>query len=381
VLAAAGDLLAGGVAAGVFPGAVAAVSQGRETLALLAVGHAQTAPSPVPIRTSMLFDLASVTKPVATAASILHLWAHRRIDLDARVGAYIPGFGQRGKDAATIRHLLVHCSGLPAWQMLYLPGPPGSPDGRLPACRSIDDAVARICATGAEAPPGARDTYSDLGFITLGHLVRLRGGLRVDAYARRHVFRPLGMRATRFVPPAAWRARCVATERGNAYERARAREQRLGRAFPWRTRLLRGQVHDGNAWYVGHGVAGHAGLFGTATDLLRFGQLWLRGGALDGVRVLPRAVVVDALRDHAPAGAAQRRGLGWVVKRGSAYGGRLASPASFGHTGFTGTAILVDPDRDVTIVLLTNRVHPTVRDAIATFRPRFFDAVLEALDG
>jgi CubicO group peptidase (beta-lactamase class C family) len=331
------------------------------------------------MRASMVFDLASLTKPVATAAAVLHVWAGRGIDVDARVSAYLPAFAHAGKDRATIRHLLAHSSGLPAWQMLYLPGPPGNP--AQPACRSIDDAVVRICATHAEAPPGTRDAYSDLGFVVLGHLVAARGGMRVDAYARRHIFAPLGMRATRFAPPRAWRPRCVATEHGNRFERARAAEQGLGRGFAWRARLLRGQVHDGNAWYAGGGIAGHAGLFGTAADLARFGRMMLNGGNLDGVRVLPRRVVREAIDDHSPRGSQMRRGLGWVVKRRSDYGGRHASPSTFGHTGFTGTAILVDPERDAVIVLLTNRVHPTVKDSIATFRPQFYDAVFEALDG
>ncbi len=378
---AARDVLSEGVAEGVFPGAVAAVWRGRARAALVAVGDAQVMPRRVPMRASTIFDLASVTKPIATAASILHVWARGRIDIGARVSAYLPEFAQRGKEAATVRHLLAHSSGLPAWQMLYLPGPPGGRDAAQPACRSIDDAVIRICATHAEAPPGARDAYSDLGFITLGYLVGTLGGLRLEAYARRHIFAPLGMHATRFMPPRVWRPRCVATEEGNAFERARAAEQRIGRRFAWRRRLLRGEVHDGNAWYAGGGVAGHAGLFGTAADLLRFGRMMLNGGSLDSVRVLPRSIVAEAIRDHSPRHSGQRRGLGWVIKRGSDYGGSRASPSTFGHTGFTGTAILIDPERDVVIVLLTNRVHPIVRDSIATFRPRFYDAVFEALDG
>jgi CubicO group peptidase (beta-lactamase class C family) len=380
VRARARDLLRAGIAEGVFPGAVAAVWRGRERVALTAAGDAVVGPRRVPMRPSTIFDLASLTKPLATAASILHLWAGRRIDVGARVADYLPAFAQAGKETATISHLMAHSSGLPAWQMLYLPGPPGTPEARQPACRTIDDAVIRICATRAEARPGARDAYSDLGFIALGHLVRALGGMGLDAYARRHIFLPLGMRDTRFVPPRAWRPRIAATEYGNAFERARAAEQHRGRRFPWRARLLRGEVHDGNAWYAGGGVAGHAGLFGTAADLGRFGRMALNGGSLDGVRVLPRSVVAEALGDHSPVRSEVRRGLGWVVKRRSGYGGRRASPSAFGHTGFTGTSILADPERDAVIVLLTNRVHPVVRDSIVTFRPRFYDAILEALD-
>jgi CubicO group peptidase (beta-lactamase class C family) len=365
----------------VFPGAAAVVWRGDEPLAAMARGFAQLTPRRIPMRASMVFDLASLTKPVATATAILHLSARGMIDLDAPVSTYLPAFAQAGKAGATVRHLLAHTSGLPAWQMLYLPGPPGTSDARLPACRSIDAATARICATAAKAAPGAQEEYSDLGFIALGVLVQRHSGEPLDRYASRHIFAPLGMRWTRFVPPAAWRSRCVATERGNAYERARALEQGLGRRFAWRTRMLRGQVHDGNAWHVGRGIAGHAGLFGTAADLARFGRMVLRGGALDGVRVLPEGLVREAVRDHCPPGAAIRRGLGWVIKAQTEFGGPRASAAACGHTGFTGTSILIDPPRDLVIVLLTNRVHPAVRDtAIVAFRPRFYDAVLEALD-
>jgi CubicO group peptidase (beta-lactamase class C family) len=377
---AARDILRAGLAEEVFPGAVAAVWHPRAN-AIVAAGHAQVVPRRVAMRPSTIFDLASVTKPVATATSILHLWARSRIDPDARVTAYLPAFAAAGKETVTIRDLLAHTSGLPAWQMLYLTGPSSGPDAQQRACRTIQDAVVRICATHVVARPGTRDEYSDLGFITLGHLVHALGGLRVDAYARRHIFAPLGMRSTRFLPPRGWRPRCAATERGNQFERARAAEQRLGAGFPWRTRLLKGEVHDGNAWYAGSGVAGHAGLFGTATDLVRFGRMMLRRGTLDGARVLPRSIASAAIGDYSPPGSTMRRGLGWVVKRRSDYGGRRASPSAFGHVGFTGTAILVDPAREAVLVLLTNRVHPTVKDSIASFRPRFYDAIFEALDG
>lgn len=366
---------------GVFPGAVAAVARGRDWLALEAVGHAQVTPVRRPMTTETIFDLASLTKPVATATAVLQLYAGGIIDLDAPVARYLPAFG-RGRPArrVTVRQMLAHSSGLPAWEMLYLPSPRISRRrGRgARACRSIPQAVRRIGATPLHAPPGRRDEYSDLGFIVLGHLVERLAGMSLGAYAQQHIFRPLEMRATRFAPPRSWRARCAATEMGNVFERARAAEQGLGRRFRWRRHLLRGEVHDGNAWYVGRGVAGHAGLFGTASDLVRFGRAMLRGGA----RVLPPAIVAEAVRDHGAPRAEIRRGLGWVVKGGSMYAGRRASPAAHGHTGFTGTSLLIDPPRELIIVLLTNRVHPSaLGTAINAFRPAFYDAVIEAVDG
>lgn len=380
-------MLAGGVERRVFPGGVAAVVRRREWLALEATGHAQVIPRRRAMITEAVFDLASLTKPVATATAILQLWAAGAIALDAPVATYIPSFARGGKDRVTVRHLLAHASGLPAWEMLYLPAPRGTRRGggwrqRARACRSNDQAVRRICATPVNAPPGTRDEYSDLGFIVLGHLVEQMTGRSLASYARRHIFEPLGMRLTRFAPPRSWRPRCVATEVGNAYERAQAAEQGLGRRFRWRRHLLRGEVHDGNAWYVGHGVAGHAGVFSTASDLARFGIAMLRGGGLDSARILPADVVAQAARAHGPARSEIRRGLGWVVKGRTEYAGTRASAKSYGHTGFTGTSMLIDPARDLVIVLLTNRVHPTAVDtAISDFRPAFYDAVIEALDG
>jgi len=311
----------------------------------------------------------------------LLMWEQKTIDLNAPVVTYLPRFAQGGKAGVTVRHLLSHTSGLPAWEMLYLPGPPREGGRRAPACRSIEQAVARICATPATALPGSRVEYSDLGFIILGHLVERLSRLPLDRFARRRIFQPLGMRWTRFAPPRSWRSRCAATELGNAYEREKAAAQGLGRRFAWRTQLLRGEVHDGNAWYVGQGIAGHAGLFGTAAELARFAMAMQRGGTLGGARILRPDTVSEATRNHTPGLGPEPCGLGWALK-GWPFIGRRASTAAFGHTGFTGTSVLVDPERDLAVVLLTNRVHPGAgQEAIRTFRPAFHDAVIEALDG
>ncbi len=370
-----------GLAGGVFPGAVATVARGRDRLVLEAFGHAQVAPRRVAMTVETIFDLASVTKPVATATAILQLWERGVIDLDASVADYLPRFARAGKEAVTIRHLLAHTAGLPAWEMLYIPSASVGDGKRRPACRSIEEGVARICATPAGTAPGTRVEYSDLGFIVLGHLVQRLSGWSLDRYARRHIFGPLGMKRTRFVPPRSWRPRCAATEIGNAYERAKAAEAGLGRRFPWRSYLLRGEVHDGNAWHLGCGIAGHAGLFGTATDLARFGMAMLRGGALDRVRILRAETVAEATKNQTPGLGPEPRGLGWAL-RGWPFVGTRASPAAFGHTGFTGTSLVVDPQRDLVIVLLTNRVHPLVKDrTISGFTSAFHDAVIEAFDG
>ncbi len=371
--------LADGLARGIFPGAVAAVVRARAWLALEAAGHAQVLPQRRSIAVDTIFDLASLTKPLATTTAILQLCARGLIELDAPVATYIPAFAHGGKAAATVRHLLTHTSGLPAWEMLYLPGT-NRPDGsRLPACASMADAVARICATPVTAPPGTKVEYSDLGFILLGYLVSQRSGESLDTYTRRHLTRPLALRWMRFTPPLSWRSRCAATEVGNAYERSRAAEHNLGRSFHWRTHLLRGEVDDGNAYHLGRGVAGHAGLFGTAAEVARVGVMLLHGGAGHGVRILSPAIIAEATHDQTPGLDPGGRGLGWAVAQD--WFGRRASGAAYGHTGFTGTSLLLDPARDLVIVLLTNRVHPRADSmAIAEFRPLFHDAVFEALD-
>ena len=377
--------LSEGITRGVFPGAAVVVLHERATLARHACGYAQVVPRRIAMRLDTVFDLASVTKPVATTTAILKLWARGAIALDAPVSTYLPAFARAGKERVTVRHLLAHTSGLPAWEMLYLPGPRGG-DGadagaRAPACRSIAQAVDRICVMPVEAPPGTRVEYSDLGFIVLGHLVERLSGEPLDGALRRQVFGPLGMSRTRYCPLVSWRSSCAATEVGNAYERGRAAEQGLGRRFRWRTGVIRGQVHDGNAWHLGRGVAGHAGLFGSADDLARFGLAILSGGRLGPARVLPEEIVAESTRNQTPGLGPGPRGLGWALK-GWPFLGAKASRAAFGHTGFTGSSLLVDPARRLVVVLLTNRVHPRADfTAIEQFRPAFHDAVIEAVDG
>jgi CubicO group peptidase (beta-lactamase class C family) len=374
-------LTADAIERGVFPGAVVAVIRGRERLVFQAFGHAQVVPWRRPMTVNTVFDMASLTKPIATTTAVLQLSERGLLDLDERVAAYLPAFAAGGKSRVTIRHLLNHTSGLPAWELLFLAGATaGGRPGARP-CRSITSAVARICEIPVDRPPGREVVYSDLGFIVLGHLVERLAQTTTGAYTDRFIFGPLAMRHTRFTPPRTWWPRCAATEEGNAYERVKAAEQGMGRWFAWRTHVLRGQVHDGNAWHVGRGVAGHAGLFSTAADVTRFAQAMLRGGALAGRRVLSPESIAEATRDQTPGLNPGRRGLGWALS-GQTFFGTRASPSAFGHTGFTGTSLLIDPERELTVVLLTNRVHPSAQGAgLLEFRPAFHDAVIDAVDG
>lgn len=354
------------IAAGTFPGAVVYVRRHNHVAWHQAFGWAAVTPRRRSMRPEAVFDLASLTKPLATATAVLQLVEQRVLDLDRPVADYLPAFGSSGKQAVTVRHLLTHTSGLPAWIRLYL-------HVRTPA-----EALQYICALSPDTPPGSRVEYSDLGFMVLGELVRTRGTLSLDRHLQVHIAPLVGWRRTRFRPPAAWRPQCVATEAGNEFERAAAGAE--GQGFHWRTRVICGEVHDGNSHYLFRGVAGHAGLFSTAEDVGRFGQVMLDRGAVPRGALLADATVAEATRDQT-AHLDEARGLGWRCRRGSAFMGTRVSPLSFGHTGFTGTSLVIDPLRAVVVVLLTNRVHPhAANTTIETFRAQFHDAVIEAME-
>ena len=355
-----------GMAAETFPGAVVHVRQDARVVWHHAFGWAAVTPRRRTMRSDAVFDLASLTKPIATATAVLQLVEHGILQLDHPVADYLPAFEASGKQAVTVRHLLTHTSGLPAWIRLYL------------RVRTPAEALRYICALSPGAAPGSRVEYSDLGFIVLGELVRACGELSLDRYLDARIAPLVGWRRTRFRPPAAWRPRCVATEAGNEFERAAAGAE--GKGFRWRTGVICGEVHDGNSYYLYRGVAGHAGLFSTAEEVGRFGQIMLDFGATPHGAVLARRTVAEATRDQTGQ-LEEARGLGWRCRRGSPFMGVRASSEAFGHTGCTGTSLLVDPPRALVVVLQTNRVHPrAATTAIETFRAQFHDAVIEAIE-
>jgi CubicO group peptidase (beta-lactamase class C family) len=272
-----------------------------------------------------------------------------RLDLERPVHDFLPGFQGPGKEAVTVRHLLTHSSGLPAIVTLYK-----EVQGRA-AFRE------RILALDLTYPPGSRSVYSDPGIILLGEVLEQVAGEPLDAFVRERVFMPLGMRDTRFRPPPELWSRIAPTE-----------------FDPWRGRLIQGEVHDENAFAMG-GVAPHAGLFSTAGDLARFARMLLNGGTLDGRRIVSRETIERFTRRAGIPGS--DRALGWDTK--SAEGssaGSLLSARSFGHTGFTGTSIWIDPERRLFIILLTNRVYPTrENNLIREARPAVADAVARGL--
>lgn len=331
-----------------FPGAYAVVGSSAGTLASYGAGHLDWSPSPVPDGRT-LWDMASLTKVVALTSAMMQLVAAGRVDLDAPVQRYLPAWNGPHKELVTVRHLLTHSSGLPAWRPIYK------------EATDTASAMRLVYETPLDTLPGVRMVYSDLGAILLGEVVRAVTGQRLDAYVAAHVFGPLGMRDTRYLPPESERPRVAPTE-----------------IDPWRQRHLRGEVHDENAAALG-GVSAHAGLFSTGDDLARLARTYLNGGTLDGVRVFDAATIrrFTTVQDS----AFSNRALGWETPTGNNSAGHVLTRPAFGHTGFTGTSIWIDPARDLFIVLLTNRVNPTRANLkISRVRQDLADAVAGTLD-
>lgn len=363
-----------------YGGAVAVVATHDALLAEFAVGDAECAPDRRPIAVDTIFDLASLTKVVAALPAALLLLDRGLWTLDDTVARFIPAFARHGKSGVTLRHLLTHTSGLAAWAPLY------------PRARTAEEALAVLCDQPLQSPPGSAVVYSDLGMALLAPLVHLVAGEPLATLLARELFEPLGMRETCYLPGASARARCAATAIGNGHEREMLAA--AGASFAhWRTHLLAGEVHDGNTHHALEGVSSHAGLFATAGDLARFAQLWLGEGTSTGRMVLSRAAVRLATRPHT-APPAILYGLAWRLPDRSPIGppsrdaapppfmGDLVSARAFGHTGFTGTSLVIDPARDLAVILLTNAVHTDPdRRGIATVRARFHNAVCAAIDG
>jgi CubicO group peptidase (beta-lactamase class C family) len=340
-----GVILDAGVRDSAFPGAIAVIGTRDGVLVERAAGQLDWAPSPAP-NDSTLWDLASLTKVTALTTAMMQLWQRGLVDLDAPVQRYLPQFVGPLKDRVTVRHLLTHSSGLPGWRPLYLEAP------------TPDSVLKLVYATPLDTVPGARMVYSDLGAMLLGQIVVRLTGEPFDQYVQERIFGPLRMNDTRFRPPREMWDRVAPTEVDTA----------------WRKRQVRGEVHDENAYALG-GVSSHAGLFSSARDMGRFARMLLGGGELDGVRIVAPETITKftALQDS----GLSNRALGWEKPNGRNSAGHRLSPRAFGHTGFTGTSIWLDPDKDLFIVLLTNRVNPTrARTGIFRVRVDLADAVV-----
>jgi len=331
------ELIATGIAEGKMPGCVVCVGRKDEILLLQAYGNKRLEPTTETMTVDTVFDMASITKPVATATSIMHLIENGKLSLIDKVATIFPSFAQNEKETITVQDLLLHRSGLIPDNALsdYLDGP--------------EKAWDRICALKLVAPVGTAFKYSDVNFIVLGKMVEHISGKSLRDYSQEFVFKPLGMKHTGFLPSADLKAKCAPTE------------QREGR---W----MQGEVHDPRAYALG-GIAGHAGLFSTAEDIALYAQMMLRNGTIGGTnsdqtrRVLSHATVATMTQSYTvPSGL---RGLGWDKRTSfSVNRGDLFSPSAFGHGGFTGNVLWIDPELDLFFVFLSNRVHPNGKGSV-----------------
>jgi beta-N-acetylhexosaminidase len=340
------QLLEAAIADGAFPGASCLVARRGSVIAEVVAGKQSYAAEASPVTPTTRFDLASLTKVSATTPAVLKLVATNKVSLDDPVQKWLPAFTGIGKDKVTIRHLLAHNGGLPAYERFHR------------TLAGKDAIVAAAAAEGLMYEPGTGPTYSDLGFILLMAVVEKASGEPFATFVEREVLKPLAMRTATFAPTAG-------PPLGNAAPTERD-EARGG--------ILRGFVHDENAFAMG-GVSGHAGLFATANDVAHFGVAMLAGGS----GVLPRDLVAAAIQ---PAGIGddRTRGLGFQMVADGSWGGTKVPPGTFGHTGFTGTSLWCCSRHDLCVVLLTNRVHPTrVNNKITAVRRAVHDLVLDSV--
>jgi CubicO group peptidase (beta-lactamase class C family) len=337
------QIILDGIEREIFPGAVVCLHPAGKPLFLKAYGNRMITPQRLPMREDTLFDLASLTKPVATASSVLLLKEQGLIHLDEDLSTYLPQFTRRG---ISIFHLLTHTSGLPAWRPLYI-----NPGNRAETVKYLGELP-------LEYGTGSRVVYSCLGYILLGEMVRQVTGMGLDEFASRHVFGPLGMKDTFYNPPEERRSECAATEDSNSFEKRMTNYRR----YKWREGVVVGEVHDENAHSLG-GVAGNAGLFSTASDLAKFCRMIIN----DGEDILsPESV--QMMSTLYTSGLDGSRSIGWIVlKDGTLY-----------HTGFTGTAIWINRKRRSAAILLTNRVHPdATKEGVGEVRENFYARIKE----
>ena len=331
---------------GNIPGAVVLIGHNGKVVYRKAFGSRSLEPTHEPMTVDTIFDLASLTKCVATATSVMKLIEDGRVRLNDPVSAYLPDFAQNGKADITVRELLTHYSGLPPDLDLKTPW-----QGR-------ETAYQMVMQSKPQYPPGSRFLYSDINFETLGFIVEKATGTPLNDFANTSIYTPLGMKDTRFLPPAEWSTRIAPTQ------------------YDENGKMLRGIVHDPTARRMG-GVAGHAGLFSTADDLSKFAE-----DILSNHKVLTATATQKMSTPQQPANAASPRGLGWDIDSPfSTNRGELLPVGSFGHTGFTGTSLWIDPITDTYIILLTNAVHPNGgKGATVSLRSRVATAVVESLD-
>ena len=334
------------IAEGTIPGAVLLVGHDGAVIYRKAYGSRALEPRREAMTLDTIFDLASLTKVIATTTAVMQLFEQGKVRLNDPVAKYLPEFAQNGKEDITVRQLLTHYSGL-------------APDLDLKSPWEGKETAYRMAFAEAPAqPPGSQFTYSDINFIVLGALVERVSGETLDSYTARHIFTPLKMTHTRYAPPAAWRLKVAPTQ------------------YDENEHMLRGEVHDPTARRMG-GVAGHAGLFSTADDLAKFAQALLDGGG----GILSGVTVKKMTQPEQPPASPVLRGFGWDIDSPfSSNRGDLLPVGSFGHTGFTGTSMWIDPTTRTYIILLTNAVHPRGKGNAIALRSKVATEVAAALN-
>ncbi len=331
-----------------FPGAVLAVGHRGRLVLEAAAGRLDYSADAAPVTADTIYDLASLSKAVGTTTAAMMLAESGRLLLDAPLKDYLPEFRGPGREKVRVAHLLTHSSGLPAWAPLYK------------EVRGYDAFIAKASALPLEFEPGTKSQYSDFGMILMGEVVRRAAGRPLDRLLSEQLFAPLGMRSTGYNPAKTLLGRIAPTEDD-----------------PWRRRVIRGEVHDENAWAMG-GVAGHAGLFSTARDLALFAQMMLNQGIYDHRRYLKPETIARFTSAQGPPGSAQ--GFGWRKPSPESWTGRVFSPSAYGHTGFTGTSLWIDPQQQAFVILLSNRVHPSRKNQkIEEARRALAESVMKAL--
>ncbi len=354
------EIVQAGIAAKAAPGAVVLIGRGDQTVYEKAYGTRATVPSTEPMTLDTVFDLASLTKVVATTTAVMTLVEQGRVRLNDPVASFVPGFDRYGKAGITVRHLLTHVSGL-------------RPDVDLHPWTGYDAAMALAIDEVPTAAPGEQFVYSDINFFLLGDIVSRVTGESLDKYLTRVVFGPLGLRDTGFLPAKTLLPRIAPTERCAEQD-----------AWPCKrpdAAPLRGVVHDPTARRMG-GVAGHAGLFSTAQDLQRFARMLINGGELDGVRILSPATVARMITPVTLPANAGTRGLGWDIDTSfSSNRGDLFPIGSYGHTGFTGTSLWIDPASKSYVIFLSSRLHPDGVGDVGVLRSRIATVAAAVIGG
>lgn len=378
------ELCEKGIQHKVFPGAVIHLSREGKQLLFESFGDAELTPAKRVLDKDMIFDLASLTKVMATLPAIVRSVQLAKLDLEMPVSHYISQWNDTARGSmrthVTVRHLLTHSSGLPAWRPLYL------------GANSRDEYLRLICEEPLDNPPGTKVVYSDLGFMLLGFLLERIWQKPLDQLCDELVFRPLGLEQTGYNPKVPGE-RIVATEVGNQFEmkmchdfadQCALRENQFQgliitgediRDLPWRTGTICGEVNDGNAYYGLQGVSGHAGLFSTALDVARYLTMWADEGLIDGKQFLDKQLVRMTVKNHTPA-LNIARAYGFEAApaansdqwNASCSAGPAARAGAFGHTGFTGTSMWFDPHSKTKVVVLTNRIHPQVGEGMQEWR-------------